>query len=117
MPGMTKTLKDLLADRTALESKIAAAKKEESAEALKTVHALVGEFGFTAQQVFPWQPAKAKVAAKYLDEKTGATWTGRGKPPTWIAGKNRDHFLIEKPQRQPDPFWDGVAAACARADS
>lgn len=108
---MTKSLQALLADRAELESKIAAAKKTASAEALKTVHELVREFGFTAQQVFPWQSGKAKVAAKYLDEKTGATWTGRGKPPAWIAGKDRDDFLIDKPPRQPDPFWDGVAAA------
>ncbi|RYE42513.1 MAG: H-NS histone family protein [Hyphomicrobiales bacterium] len=114
---MTRSLKDLLADRATLESKIATAKKAESAEALTTVLTLVNEFGFTAQQVFPWKPAKAKVAAKYFDEKTGAAWSGRGKPPRWIAGKNRDEFLVEKPIRHPDPFWDGVAAALARADS
>ena len=32
---------------------------------------------------------------KYRDAATGKTWTGRGKPPTWIAGaKNRDDYLI-----------------------
>ncbi|MBA5771007.1 H-NS family nucleoid-associated regulatory protein, partial [Escherichia coli] len=24
-----------------------------------------------------------------------ATWSGRGKPPNWIVGKNRDRFVIE----------------------
>src|SRR2546425_6543973 len=34
--------------------------------------------------------------AKYRDPKTGKTWTGRGKPPAWIAGvKNRDAYLID----------------------
>jgi DNA-binding protein H-NS len=34
--------------------------------------------------------------AKYRDPKTGKTWTGRGKPPAWIAGvKNREPYLIE----------------------
>jgi DNA-binding protein H-NS len=34
--------------------------------------------------------------AKYRDPKTGKTWTGRGKPPAWIAGvKNRDPYLID----------------------
>lgn len=33
--------------------------------------------------------------AKYQDPATGKTWTGRGKPPAWIAGAaNRDAFLI-----------------------
>ena len=35
--------------------------------------------------------------AKYRDPKTGKTWTGRGKPPGWIAGvKSRAPYLIEK---------------------
>lgn len=34
--------------------------------------------------------------AKYRDPATGKTWTGRGKPPTWIASAaNRDAFLID----------------------
>jgi DNA-binding protein H-NS len=35
-------------------------------------------------------------AAKYRDRKTGATWTGHGRAPGWIAGaKDRSQFLIE----------------------
>ncbi|MDD1484308.1 H-NS histone family protein [Burkholderia thailandensis] len=37
----------------------------------------------------------AAVAAKYIDPKTGATWSGRGRAPAWIASaKNRDRFLV-----------------------
>ncbi len=33
--------------------------------------------------------------AKYRNPQTGDTWTGRGRPPTWIAAvANRDSFLI-----------------------
>ncbi|MPW23301.1 H-NS histone family protein [Paraburkholderia sp. CNPSo 3157] len=33
--------------------------------------------------------------ALYADPKTGATWSGRGRAPAWIAGaKNRSKFLI-----------------------
>ncbi len=33
--------------------------------------------------------------AKYRDPATGDTWTGRGRPPTWIVkAANRDDFLI-----------------------
>ncbi|MPW11069.1 H-NS histone family protein [Paraburkholderia sp. CNPSo 3155] len=33
--------------------------------------------------------------AKYADPKTGATWSGRGRAPAWIAGaKDRSKFLI-----------------------
>lgn len=37
---------------------------------------------------------RAGVAAKYRDPETGATWSGRGKPPRWIAGKDREQFAI-----------------------
>lgn len=39
----------------------------------------------------------AAVAAKYMDPKTGATWSGRGRAPSWIASaKNRNRFLVER---------------------
>lgn len=115
---MTTDLKQLLAARAALEAQIAQARTVESKAALAQIHAWIEDFGFTAQQVFPWKaPATQKVAAKYLDEKTGATWTGRGKPPAWIQGKNRDDFLIDKPRQEPqsqEPLLAEMAAAAYR---
>jgi DNA-binding protein H-NS len=38
---------------------------------------------------------KGKAAPKYRDPKTGATWTGHGRAPAWIANvKDRTKFLI-----------------------
>ncbi len=111
---MTKTLKELLAERAQLDVQIATTRKDAAKEALANVLELVNEFGFTAQQVFPWKPVVTKVASKYLDEKTGATWTGRGKPPAWIAGKNREDFLIERPQTQDGPYLAQMAAASVK---
>lgn len=108
-----KTLKELLAEKASLEAKIAVTHKQASEEALAKVHALVAEFGFTATQVFPWRPdTKKTVVAKYLEEKTGKTWTGRGKPPAWIVGKDRADFLIERPPQAPQgPYLAEMAAA------
>jgi DNA-binding protein H-NS len=37
-----------------------------------------------------------KTAPKYRDHKTGATWTGHGRAPAWIAAvKDRTQFLVE----------------------
>lgn len=112
--AMTTTLKDLLAQRAQLDSAISKARKEASEDALRTIHELIAEFGFTAQQVFPWRPIKKKVAQKYRDEKSGATWSGRGRAPAWIAGNNRDDFLIERPRAPQGPFLAEMAAASAR---
>ncbi len=113
---MTKTLKELLAAKSALDAEIAQARKEAADAALVRVHELVEAFGFTTDQVFPLIPAKKTAAAKYRDPATGATWTGRGKPPNWIQGKNRDDFLIneEKIEEPRGPFLAEMAAAAAR---
>ncbi|WP_343665043.1 H-NS family nucleoid-associated regulatory protein [Paraburkholderia tropica] len=40
--------------------------------------------------------AKTATAAKYLDPKTGATWTGHSRAPAWIANaKDRSKFLVD----------------------
>lgn len=42
---------------------------------------------------------KGPQPAKYQDPKSGATWSGKGRAPGWIANaKSRDKFLIEQPQ-------------------
>ncbi|MDO8359083.1 MAG: H-NS histone family protein [Devosia sp.] len=42
-------------------------------------------------------PAKRKLgpaARQYRDPETGSTWSGRGKEPVWIRGKDRTKFRI-----------------------
>ncbi|SAL71665.1 histone family protein nucleoid-structuring protein H-NS [Caballeronia arvi] len=41
-------------------------------------------------------PAKGKLPAKYLNPKTGETWSGHARPPAWIKDvKDRTKFLID----------------------
>ena len=95
------TYKELLAQRAELEKQIEAARKEALSSAIAQVRALVAEYELTEEDVFSKKAprttntASKTVAPKYRDPITGATWTGRGKPPLWIAGKDRLNFLIE----------------------
>ena len=96
------TYKELLAQRAELEKQIEAARKEALASAIAQVRAIVTEYELTEEDVFSKKTPRAAVAGntktvapKYRDPITGATWTGRGKPPLWIAGKDRLNFLIE----------------------
>ncbi len=98
---MTTSYKELLAQREALEQAIAQARKNEISSAVAKARELVAEYGLTAQDIFPARGAKSgapkatsKVAAKYRDPATGQTWTGRGKAPKWIEGKDRASFVI-----------------------
>lgn len=93
--------KELLQQRESLEREIEAARQRENGEAVAKARALIHEFGLTVDDVFgrkrgaaAQKDTGAKVAAKYRDPASGATWTGRGKPPKWISGKNREEFVI-----------------------
>ena len=85
----------LLARKAELDAQIAQAQAEAKAQAVAQARALIQEHGLTASDVFPQAKAKGSVGTpKYRDPATGATWTGRGKPPNWINGKDRAPFLI-----------------------
>lgn len=93
------TLKELMAQKEALEQKIVEAREAELADAIAKVLAIVTEYGLTAGDIFGGKRgrkavgAKAKVAAKYRDQN-GNEWTGRGRAPKWIEGKDKTKFLI-----------------------
>lgn len=95
------TYKELLAQRAELEKQIEAARKDALSSAISQVRAIVAEYELTEEDVFSKKAprvasaATKTVAPKYRDPITGATWTGRGKPPLWIAGQDRLKFLIE----------------------
>ena len=92
------TVAQLLAQKAALEAQIEDARKAENADAIAKVKALVAEHGLTQQDIFGGakrgRKASGSVAAKYRDPASGATWTGRGKAPKWIDGKDRAKFVI-----------------------
>jgi DNA-binding protein H-NS len=94
----------LLAQRAELEAQIAAVREDEVARALETIHQLVDEYDlheevqFTRKRIRAQRGAGAPrgpVPPKYRDPQSGATWSGRGKPPAWIAGKDKTKFLID----------------------
>jgi DNA-binding protein H-NS len=95
------TLKNLIAQREALEKQIAELRQTEHADAIAKVHALIREFELTESDIFGAAPKvrkakvlKSKVAAKYRDPITGKEWTGRGLAPKWLQGKNKADYLI-----------------------
>jgi DNA-binding protein H-NS len=127
MPRMTyeaiqKQLAKLQAQAAKMESAQGAAKKKSVAK----VVALMKKLGISIEDLKgaePVKPAKAgrkpstkktpragnrsKVAAKYRHPETGATWTGRGLPPKWLAdeiaaGKSKEQFLIQQASPTPE---------------
>ena len=88
---MSEKLKDLLAQKAAIEQKIEEAARSERADAVAKVRALMAEHGLSLADLSARSaPGKArrsgggKVAAKYRNAATGDTWSGRGLRPNWL---------------------------------
>lgn len=91
-------LKSLLAEKQALEQKIEEVRRAEKARVLGEIRSMMAEYGITAAEVLAGagRPGRSKTVGepKYRDPATGKTWTGKGKPPLWIVGKDRAQYLI-----------------------
>lgn len=94
------TYQELQAQIAELTIQAEQARKQEIASAVAQIKSLMEEYGITIKDLSkPSKSSAAKresVLPKYRDPATGKTWTGRGKPPKWIAdAANRDQYLIK----------------------
>ena len=92
---------DLKAQIAKLQAQAEEARRTEIDNVVADIRQKIAEYGLSAQDLGfavaakrGRTPKKAPLPAKYQDPKSGNTWSGRGKPPKWIVGKNRERFLI-----------------------
>lgn len=99
------SLQELLDQKAALEKEIETTRRQERAEAINKVRALMSEYGLTAADLSGKPAAKnaggrgTKVAVKYRNSATGDTWSGRGLQPKWLkaalaAGRKIEEFSV-----------------------
>jgi len=119
---MKKSYAALMAEIAKLEKQAESARKAEVAGVVARIREAIEAYGLTRADLgFGSGGARRAAAAaeagageggpsrepagrstvgvpKYRDPQTGKTWTGRGKPPTWIVGvKDRSALLIDAP--------------------
>jgi DNA-binding protein H-NS len=106
-----KTYSDVKAAIDKLQARAEELRQAEKAGVISRIRDAISVYGITAAELGlaaggARSPARGAVAApstkmqvgvaKYRDPASGKTWTGRGKPPLWIAGaKDRQAFLID----------------------
>ena len=83
------SLKELIAQKEALEAEIDRTRNQDRADAVSKVRALMDEYGLTVADLSSRTPKTRagkgnKVAAKYRNKVTGDTWSGRGLQPKWL---------------------------------
>jgi DNA-binding protein H-NS len=104
------TLESLQAKIQKLQAQAEALAAKKSSAVIEKIKHLMAEHGLTTADIDahtggrkrgpkPGAKAAAKApsaVANYRDPKTGATWSGRGRTPRWIANaKDRSKFLVE----------------------
>jgi DNA-binding protein H-NS len=101
------TLKDIQAKIAKFQAQAEAIAKKETQSAIAKIHSIMANHGLSfedlrqgsARNVAPAAKSAAGKGAslvKYRDPKSGATWSGHGRAPGWIANaKSRDKFLVD----------------------
>ncbi len=99
------TYQELLAQKQALDAQIENARATEVAGVIEKIRELMVQYGLSPEDIATrrrrGRPAgtasahseKAPLPPKYMDPKTGKTWSGRGRAPAWL-GKRPERFLI-----------------------
>ncbi len=109
---LIKRRDELAAEQAAVEQQIRGLQQAEKASVLENIRSLMAQYGLTAADLAPPArktrgPGKAAeegrvskpVAAKYRHPESGATWSGRGLQPKWLAaevlkGARKEDFLV-----------------------
>ena len=96
------TYLEVLKQREKIDKEIANAKAAEYDAVVAEIKQKMIDYGITAadlglgKKALKGAKVRTKVDPKYKDPDSDLTWSGRGKAPKWIAGKNRDEFLVQK---------------------
>ena len=87
---------------TKLQVLAEAARKNEINGAINKIKELMQRHGVSIEDLSSGsraKPAKAKVSAtvasQFKNPETGETWTGRGRAPRWLDGKDREAYRIK----------------------
>lgn len=83
-----------------LDEQISAAWQQEQEAAIEHIRQVMNFFNLVPNQLrvnrrgtYNTRP----IQMKYQDPETGATWSGRGRAPSWIRNRSYDEFQVDKP--------------------
>ncbi len=89
------SLAELEAQQAELTRRIELIKKEERSKVLATVRQEVVRFGFSCEEIMQGtKRERVSAPAKFRNPVSGETWTGRGRTPKWMEGRDKAEFAI-----------------------
>jgi DNA-binding protein H-NS len=94
------TYKQLTAQLEKLHKEVAFAHENEVAQVIADIKRKIVEYDLTIEELgFTSKRGgktvmKPPLPARYRNPETGETWSGRGRTPGWLVGRNKERFLI-----------------------
>ena len=97
---MTATYAEITKQIAELQRAAEEARKNETAEARAKIAAIMQEYGLSVSDLsiggkIKETKVKTTVAPQFKNPETGELWTGRGRAPKWLEGKDKEQFRIQ----------------------
>lgn len=97
---MTSTYAELKKQIAELEQAAHAARKAETAEAISKIQTIMMDYGLTVADIdnkgkTKSLKSKVTVPVQFMNPETNQTWTGRGRVPRWLDGKDREQYRVK----------------------
>lgn len=104
-------IQKLQQELSTLNLRIAEARRQEKKQVLASIKAQVEEYGISNDEVLRvlgiLKPLRQPAPDQYYDPSSGRKWSGKGRRPAWLQGKNLEDYRID---RAPKLWWPGEDA-------
>lgn len=94
------TYSELQAQIAELQRQAAEKRNAEMATAVSQIQSIMGEYGITVDDLRinkksgKQAGSKSTSDVKFKDPVGGGTWSGRGRKPSWLVGKDAESFRV-----------------------
>ena len=89
------TYREFQAELERLHQQAESTRRKEKGEALDRIRSLIVEYQLTPADLGLVAGRPAEAVVKFRDPQTGASWSGRGRPPRWLDGQDRARFAVD----------------------
>jgi len=91
------TYKEIQAKIEDLQRQAAEQRQNEMSSALQRIREMMQEYGISVNDLLASSKkgsAKKSGAVQFRNAETGDTWSGRGRMPNWLSGKDKEQFRV-----------------------
>ena len=94
--NIVATYKEIQAKIEDLQRQAAAQRENELGAAIQRIREMMAEYGITVNDLQTTKKGANKKSGtvQFRNTETGDTWSGRGRMPNWLSGKDKEQFRV-----------------------